>query len=607
MVFIAQARYKKEILKYKPTVPNDTFKKPKSMFEDDDPAARTDSFLEGCAVDGHVNNNFANNDDETVLYELSEEEEEEEKGEKKVVIVNTAATPPSKPEKPLDKPAEFQGMLPESSQNPIDRQSSPDHDSPAPARARAYHGRGRGGFGSTQIRNSRIQRAPTGDLSDIVSTKTVGTPIYDNVVFQDTVERGMHRRRAPLTRETSLLNLEDEEEKEEQGGAAALDSSPGSAWPKLDAKNGGVTSADEFLLVIQQAAEAFAKQMVQCQRVGLSKLCREVDALLHDFLIHVCYLGDQGAFVNYHELQTGIHEVIGDMANALATGAAPAPRVECSAKFMRPASQRAQVGEQIQMPLLEFLRKVPDRFLASKVRPLNTVAKRLGSVANEVRGNQPEYIYEYLVYNTATDGVPHNLSAVLVAEFCRLISKSGKDGSDLRFRVTIGTIIFYSMLRVIDIAEEQIATHPAMRNGVSKDYLSAAVEAGIVKMLGLLCSGKMRDICAEAISELLQANPAASVASSSSTIVTATIGHQRSVGPVLSEEEIRGILARKEAVERGQANGGMDIVEYARTNGKGFVAPHSSVTDAVYDDVSGTATPVDDGTSNDATGGCLIL
>lgn len=566
------------------------------MFENEDPVTRTDRFLEKSTKDCHTHNTLAGSDEETMQFNSSDEGE--------VDIVIDSATLPSEPEKSFGKPIECHGNLPESSMIMVERQTSPTRDSPA--LVKAPRGGRNGGREATMAGGSRVRRMPTGDLSDIVSEKMVGMPMYDNVRFQDTVERGMNRRRGPLSRETSILNLADDEE-DGKGQARALASSPGSAWPKLTAKEGTVTSADEFLLVIQQAAEAFARQMVQCQRVGLSKLCREVDALLHDFLIHVCNLGDKGAFVNYHELQTGIHEVIGDMANDLAVGVAPPPRSECSAKFMRPASQRTQVGEHIQMPVLEFLRKVPDRFLASKVLPLNTVAKRLGSVASEVRGDQPEHIYEYMVHNTATDGVPHNLSAVMVAELCRLISKSGEDGPDLRFRVTIGTIIFYSMLRVIDIAEEQISTQPSMRNDVSKDYLSAVVQTGIVKTLGSLCSGKMRDICTEAIGELLKANPASGAASSSSTIVTATIGHQRSAVQAVSDKDIQRILERKEAVERGEASSGIDAVEYARADGKGYAPPKSSVTEMVYDDSSGTTTPVNDGVPKDGTGSCLIL
>lgn len=480
------------------------------------------------------------------------------------------------------KSSQFQGAPPESSLIPVQRQPSPTQDVPvAPKTAR---GRGRG---NSQA-NSKTARVPTGDLRDIENKTRVGDVMYDNTAYEDTIERRMRSRRAPLSRETSFLITEGEDEEH----SASL-SDANSAWPSMNEQNGGTVNGRDFLLIIQQGAKAFSMQMVQCNRRGLSKLCYEIDALLHDFLIHVCNLGDMGAFMNYHELQTGIHEVIGDMANNLTGEVASVPR---SSKFARP-SECENVGKRIQMPLLEFLRKVPDRFLLCKVRPLNTVAKRLGNVAGQVLNEQnekyqPGYIYEYMIHKTAMEDVPHNITAVLIAELCRLISKNGDNDPDLRFRVTIGTVIFYSVMRIIDISEEQKFTEPGVRNLPHRDYLSAVVETGIVKALCSLCNGKMRELCTEAISELFKAVSPVISASSSNNVITAKIGRQQSI----SNEEVDAILERKKAAERGETSG-------SQIGGTHSNSPGSS---ASLDESQSAATSSSNSDSKESKGGCSI-
>jgi len=442
----------------------------------------------------------------------------------------------------------------ESSLQAVAKQLDPEVDTPAPSRP--ARGRGRGGSRVMRGRSAPQigARGPPpavlkGDLSDIKPPERVGEPMYEYTKHMDSVERGMQNRRVPLSRESSILDLTEEER-----GELGDEGEGKTAWPSLGDKR-DQSAAGEYLEVIQQDSATFARVIAQMERANMSKLCREVDALLQDFLIHVCNLADRDVFLNYKELQNGIHEVIGAMARDVVSGPVPRPHSETSSKFMRPTGSRVGVGEQINMSLLEFLRKVPDRLLQSRVLPLHTVAKRLGadSALHAELGAAPDVIYRYMIFHTVTDENPHNLAAVLMAELCRLIASADADDPSLRFRVTIGTVIFYGALRVIDIAEEQIKNCPAQRAGVTNDYPSAAIRTGIVKQLCSISSGQMRVVCDRAIEELIRAArknavSAASASSSSAPVVAAQIGHQRSV---LSDDERDAILARKAAAELG--------------------------------------------------------
>lgn len=488
-----------------------------------------------------------------------------------------------------EKPKECQGNPPESSLIVIEKQPSA-LDTPSQVKApRGQNGRGRGGAHVV----SSSPRTPTGDLRDIPARTKVGNVMYDNANLQDSVEQGKTNRRKPLGRETSILNANSTVEHN-----ADASSSSCSRWPKFDTQKNTI-EAEQYLLVIQQVAEGFCKQAEQYGKRGIGQLCRELFAVLHDFLIHVCDVGDKNAFLNYNELQTGIQTLIGELVNDLTQKPASTRISDVSPKFTRTTEHPSGVGEKVVVSVLEFLKKVPDRFLASTVNPLNTVWRRSGELSKVVNTTsedpQPQFIYEYLIFHITNDNQPHRVAAVAVADLCRLISKCGEDGPELRFRVTIGTILLYSMLRIIDIAEEQKITKTSIKCQVVDDYTKIIVETYIMRTLCSLCYGTMRDVCSNAIKEIIGEQQIVRSSSASSTIVNAQIGKDIPPAEAIGNEKINEILQRKRIVEQNLANKSNGNTSHLNNNNnKDITTPETENSDSSSKDKK-------------TEGGCIIL
>ena len=507
-------------------------------------------------------------DECTIAMTSEEEEEEEEYNDEATDAHRRAPSRGSSPALPRELPPQGRPAAAatrirhpiagvETSLVAIPRQFDASHDVPAARRPR----RGGSAVGTLEQEKAASTPALRGDLSDIEPPKRVGKPESDSLAMQDSITIGMKARRQPLDRVSSILNLPRDGQE---------DNYPTTAWPKrAPIEDGAIDaakskSANNNLRVIQQASQSSVRVFNELGYHGMSVLCGELDALLHDFLVHVCELADNDVFHNFLELQNGIHEVVTAMAKDVMNGETLHTAASIGDHFARPGKANESIAARVVMDMLKFLHHVPGRLLKSSVVALHTQQERFGfqtpKEASEYLG-RPGEIYKYIVFHAATSESPQNLATAQMGEICRLITTTEHPiTQNTRFRATIATVIMYSVLRVIDIAEEQKAVNPHSRAAVTDNYLNAIVATGIVKSLSHLISGQMCEYCNNAIDELNMARQkagmadAASAASSSLTtphapIVNVRPGVVRPSSSTLSQAEMDQILMAKSQAE----------------------------------------------------------